>query len=96
MHQSKFVDSFDASYLRKVMVALRDLPERSEPVAVSVPEADSIKSSWEQHKKAICELYCSHKLEDVAKMMLETYGFQASIRGYRQRLAAWDLRRKTW
>jgi hypothetical protein len=38
-------------------------------------------------------LYRFHRLEDVAKIMEERYGFRASIRGYRQRLAAWGAKK---
>ncbi|KAI1811987.1 hypothetical protein GGS20DRAFT_592356 [Poronia punctata] len=48
---------------------------------------------WELHKTTIQELYSHKKLEDVRQIMIDKYGFKASIRAYKGRLIQWGCRK---
>ena len=49
---------------------------------------------WKMHRDEITELYQTHKLSSVMEIMEQKHGFKASLRGYRQRLADWDVKKR--
>ncbi|KAH8196840.1 hypothetical protein TruAng_008981 [Truncatella angustata] len=44
---------------------------------------------WETYEAIIKELYMTHTLATVRQTMQDEYGFNASVRAYRQKLDAW-------
>ncbi|KAI0174224.1 hypothetical protein BJ166DRAFT_587040 [Pestalotiopsis sp. NC0098] len=45
--------------------------------------------AWEAYEAIIKDLYAKHTLATVRDIMLNQYGFNASVRAYRQKLDAW-------
>lgn len=52
-----------------------------------------MEKDWEPHREEIASLYMEHPLVTVRQIMIDQYGFQASIRAYRNRLDRWGIRR---
>jgi hypothetical protein len=48
---------------------------------------------WEQYEATIRALYSEHPLSVVRQMMIDNYGFNASVRAYRGRLDRWGIRK---
>ena len=48
---------------------------------------------WEKYQSVIRDLYSQHSLATVRQIMIDQYGFQASIRAYRGRLDRWGCRK---
>ncbi|KAK6956545.1 hypothetical protein Daesc_001823 [Daldinia eschscholtzii] len=48
---------------------------------------------WEAHEATIKDLYANNTLSVVRQIMIEQYGFKASVRAYRGRLIRWDVRK---
>lgn len=50
-------------------------------------------TDWEKYHDVILSLYEQHSLATVRQIMLDKYGFHASIRAYRGRLDRWGVRK---
>ncbi|KAI8958733.1 hypothetical protein F5Y11DRAFT_28811 [Daldinia sp. FL1419] len=48
---------------------------------------------WEVYEAIIKDLYADNTLSVVQKIMIERYGFRASVRAYRGRLIRWGIRK---
>ncbi|OTB12124.1 hypothetical protein K445DRAFT_25953 [Daldinia sp. EC12] len=48
---------------------------------------------WEAHEATIKDLYANNTLSVVRQIMIEQYGFKASVRAYRGRLIRWGVRK---
>ncbi|KAI0898866.1 hypothetical protein F4806DRAFT_493373 [Annulohypoxylon nitens] len=48
---------------------------------------------WDMHEATIKQLYAENTLARVRQMMIDQYGFKASVRAYRGRLIRWGVRK---
>ncbi|KAI1387960.1 uncharacterized protein F4822DRAFT_297200 [Hypoxylon trugodes] len=48
---------------------------------------------WDQYEATIKDLYAENTLSVVRQMMIDQYGFKASVRAYRGRLIRWGVRK---
>lgn len=53
----------------------------------------TMTKDWDRYRDTIISLYTQHSLATVRQIMVDQYGFCASLRAYRGRLDRWGIRR---